>query len=156
MKTTTSLIGQVFLKLLTPKYVFIQMHKRACFWKRFDSERGNESQKLLRSSEKFFYPAFWSFWAQLSYKELFFIRSEALGLLVKRLSANYEYSRSNRQNLPLPTQMQLSENPSIFCCIFLVFFESTLNFQCSEKNNEPDRSSISEFTVFKRCVDLNV
>ena len=43
-----------------------------------------------------------------------------------------------------------------FAAFFWFFLESTLNFQCSEKNNEPDRSSISEFTVFKRCVDLNV
>ena len=52
--------------------------------------------------------------------------------------------------------MILSENPSIFCCIFFVFLESTLNFQCSEKKNEPDRSTIFEFTVSERCVDLNV
>ena len=77
-------------------------------------------------------------------------------MLVKKLSANYEYSRSNRENLPLPIQMQLSENPSIFGSIFFVFLESTLNFQCSEKINEPHRSSISELTVSKRCVDLNV
>ena len=87
---------------------------------------------------------------------LFFIRSWALGLLVKKLTANYEYSCSNRENLPLPIQMQLSENPSNFCGILFVFLESTLNFQCSEKKYEPPRSSISEFTVSERCVDLNV
>ena len=92
----------------------------------------------------------------MSHKKLFLIRSEALGLLVKRLSANYEYSRSNRENLPLPIQMELSENPSIFWCIFFVFLEHTLNFQCSEKNNEPHRSSISEVIVSERCADLNV
>ena len=32
-----------------------------------------------------------------------------LGLLVNTLIADEEYSRSNRQNLPLPIQMQLSE-----------------------------------------------
>ena len=49
--------------------------------------------------------------------------------------------------------MQLSENPSTFCGTFFVFLESTLNFQCSEKNKEPHRSSISEFTFSERCVD---
>ena len=40
--------------------------------------------------------------------------------------------------------------------MFFAFLESTLNFKCSENNNERDRSSISEFTVSERCVDLNV
>ena len=42
------------------------------------------------------------------------------------LTANYEYSRSNRENLPLPIQMQLSEKPK-------TFLESTLNFEHFEK-----------------------
>ena len=33
-----SLIGQVFLKLLTPKYVLMKIHNRASFWKPFVSE----------------------------------------------------------------------------------------------------------------------
>ena len=49
------------------------------------------------------------------------------------LTANYEYSRSNRENLPLPIQIKLSKKPSIFCCIFFAFLESELNFQCFEK-----------------------
>ena len=37
------------------------------------------------------------------------------------LTANYEYSRSNRENLPSPIQMQLSKKPKTFCCVFLAF-----------------------------------
>ena len=43
--------------------------------------------------------------------ELFLIRSEILGLLVNTLTANYEYSRSNRENLPLPIQMKVLKKP---------------------------------------------
>ena len=43
--------------------------------------------------------------------ELFLIRSETLGVLVNTLTANYEYSRSNRENLPLPIQMKVSKKP---------------------------------------------
>ena len=32
----------------------------------------------------------------------YLIRSEILGPLVNMLTANYDYSRSNRENLPLP------------------------------------------------------
>ena len=61
-----SLIGQVFLELLAPKYVLTEMHNRACSWKPFGSERANESQKQLKSAEKDVYPAFSSFEAKLS------------------------------------------------------------------------------------------
>ena len=43
--------------------------------------------------------------------ELFLIRSEILGLLVNTLTANYGYSRGNRENLPLPIQMKVSKKP---------------------------------------------
>ena len=43
------------------------------------------------------------------------------------LTANYEHSRSNRENLPLPVQIKLSKKPQFF-----VFLESTLNFKSSE------------------------
>ena len=79
------------------------MHNRVCFWKTFGSERVNESQKLLQSAEKNFYPTFSSFWAKLSYKKLFLIRSEILGLLDNMLTPNDEYSRINSENVPLPT-----------------------------------------------------
>ena len=45
------------------------------------------------------------------------------------LTANYEYSRSNMENLLLPIQMQLSEKPKTFSQIFIAFLESTLNFK---------------------------
>ena len=58
-------MGQVFEKLLTVEGVLIQMNKRACFWKLLGSERVNESQKLLKSAENYFYPTFSSFWSKL-------------------------------------------------------------------------------------------
>ena len=109
------------------------MHSIACFWKAYCSQRVNESQKLLQYAEKNFYPTFFSFWAKLSKKRLFLIRSEILGLLDNTLTANYEYSRINRENLQLPNKAKLSKNPSIFCVSFLAFLGSKLNFQCFQK-----------------------
>ena len=37
--------------------------------------------------------------------EVILVRSEIFGLLVNTLTSNYEYSRSNRENLPVPIQM---------------------------------------------------
>ena len=48
-----SLIGQVFVKLFTPEDMLIEKHNRACFRKPFDSERVNESRKLLKSAERY-------------------------------------------------------------------------------------------------------
>ena len=131
------------------------MHNRACSWKLFGIEDVNESQKQLKSSEKDFYPTFSLFWAKLSEKNLFLIRSEILGLLVKTLTANYEYSRSNRENLPLRIQMQLSKKPKVICCIFVVFSEYTLNFQFFEKKVYPHQSSISWVFASEKCAYLN-
>ena len=72
------------------------MHNTACFWKPFRSERVNESQKLLKFAEKNFDSSFSSLWAKLSYKKLFLIRFQILGLLVNTLTANYEYSCSKK------------------------------------------------------------
>ena len=49
------------------------------------------------------------------------------------LTADYKYSRSNRENLPLPIQMQLSKKPKTFRRVFIAFLESTLNFEHFEK-----------------------
>ena len=107
------------------------MHNSASFWKPIGTESVNSSQKLLKSTEKDFYPTFSSFSARLSYKNFFFFRSQILGLLINTLTVNCEYSRSIRENLPLPIQMKLSKNPLIFCGIVLKCLESLWNFQCS-------------------------
>ena len=110
------------------------MHKRACFWKPFGSEPVDESQKLLKSAEKYFYPNFWWFWAKLIEKKLFWIRCEILRLLYNTLPTNYQCSRINRENSPLLIQIKLSKKPEIFCCIFFAFLDSLLNFQYFEKS----------------------
>ena len=128
-----SFIAQVFPKLLTPKDAFTQMHERSCFRKPFGSERVNESLKVLKSAEKYLYLTFSSFWANLSQRKSFLVRSELLGLLVNTLTANYEYSRSNTDNLPLPLQRHLSEKLKIFSACFIAFLESALNLEHFEK-----------------------
>ena len=93
---------QVFLKLFTPKNVLTLMPNSSCFWKLSGSERVNESQKLLQSAKKYYYPNFSSLWTKSCKKKLFLIRSQILGLLENTLTTNYEYSRITRENLPLP------------------------------------------------------
>ena len=60
---------------------------------------------------------------------LVLVRSEILGLLANTLTANYEYFRSNTENLPLPFQMEISEKVKRFFPFFIAFSKSALNFQ---------------------------
>ena len=62
------------------------------------------------------------------------MRCEILGLLVNTLTANYEYSHRNRENLQLPIKLKLSKTLSTFSRISFAILESTSNFQCSEKD----------------------
>ena len=60
------------------------------------------------------------------------------------MTANYKYSRSNEENLPLPPiQLQLSLKKKKNWCNFIAFLESTLNFEHFGKN-EAHSLSISQ------------
>ena len=119
------------------------MHNSASFRKPFLSERINYFQKLLKSSEKYFFS--YSF-IILSQTELDFRsdfkfqisgfrnRSKILGLLVNNLTVNREYSGSNRDNLQLRTQITLSKKEYTFCDIFFAFLVYRWNFQWSVEN----------------------
>ena len=71
------------------------------------------------------------------------------------MTANYEYSPSNGEKLQLPIQIKLSKKRPTFCGTFFAFLELKLNFQWSEKKNEPHRSSSSKVIDSERCTYLN-
>lgn len=48
---------------------------------------------------------------------------------INTLTADGEFCRHSRKNLPLPIEMQLSKNPKTFCENVIAFLESTLNFE---------------------------
>ena len=59
-----------------------------------------------------------------------------------------EYSRSNRENLPLPIQMQLSKKLNAFCQFFIAFLKPKLNFEHFERKESS--LSISKIIDSKR------
>ena len=71
------------------------------------------------------------------------------------MTANCEYSDSNRGNLPLPIQIKLSKKTWTFSGIVFAFLVSTWNFQRSETKNEPHRLSISDVADSEICACLN-
>ena len=48
--------------------------------------------------------------------------------MINTLTAKYEYSRSKKDNLPLPVQMPLSEKLKTFSAFFIALPKSALNF----------------------------
>ena len=54
-------------------------------------------------------------------------------MLGNTLTANYEYSSSKADNLPLPVKMQLYAKLKTFSLIFVAFFDSALHFQDFEE-----------------------
>ena len=54
--------------------------------------------------------------------------SERGKYIVNTLTANYEYSHSNTDNVKLPLQMQLSGKLKSTSTFFIALFESVLNF----------------------------
>ena len=75
-------------------------------------------------SPKFFYHSETNWFRKI----YFFTRSKILGLLVNKLTADYWYYRSNRVNLSLPTQLQLSKKAKTICRNFIAFLECKLDF----------------------------
>ena len=89
---------------------------------------------------------------------VFVICAEAINLhdsTFNTLTTNYEYSRSNRKNLPLPIQRQLSIKLNNFSQFFIAFLKCTLNLEHFEKKNEPHSSSLSEVIDSERRAYLN-
>ena len=81
---------------------------------------------------------------------------DKLAISINTLTASYEYSRSNTNNLPLALQMQLSDKLETFSGLFITFLESALNFEHFEKKNLPHSSSIFQVIDSQRRVYLNV
>ena len=63
------------------------------------------------------------------------------------MSADEKYPLLNRENLTIPSQMQLSEKQNTFSESPGAFSKSTLNFDYFEKTDEALRFFISEIMV---------
>ena len=68
------------------------------------------------------------------------------------LTANYEYSRSNGENLPLIIQMQLSGNLKYFCRNFIAFLKSKATFEQFEKLRWGKLLKLAAFRIFLTSV----
>ena len=76
------------------------------------------------------------------------IRSELLGQFVNTLTADYKYSRYNREYLWQQVPRPISEEPKTFSGLFITFVKYKLNLQYFEKK---DQSRILSFKELINC-----
>ena len=77
---------------------------------------------------------------------------QIFGQLVNTLPADQKYSVLNRDNLTIPSQMQLSQKQKTFSQIFTGFLKSRGNFEIFEKKDDPHRFCNFEITDLEEVV----
>ena len=82
--------------------------------------------------------------------------SELLGQFVNRLTADYKYSRQNRENLSQQVPMHTSRKLNNFSRTFLGFLKSKLNLEYFEKKDQSQSLSITEIINSETGSHLNV
>ena len=129
-------IANVFRTLQNMKILVRPLSKKRRFRTRFDSQHVKASKILAKSPWEHFYKVFPSFSVKLIPKISPVVLGEALVVFVNTLTADGKYPSQDRENLLLPTQMQLSEKPKAFSRLFLAFLECTSNLKHFEKKDD--------------------
>ena len=84
------------------------------------------------------------------------VRSELLAEFVNSLTADYKYSRYNRENLSQQVPMQTSLELRTCSLFFIAFLKSTLNLEYFTKKDQSHSLSITEIINSETCRYLNV
>ena len=85
------------------------------------------------------------------------VRSELLEMFVNTLTADYKYSRWNRENLSQQVPISKSRRPKICSRFFIAFLKYTLNLDYFEKKKDHSHSlSITEIINCETGNYLNV
>ena len=78
------------------------------------------------------------------------VRSELFGQFVNTLTTDYQYSRSNRENLWQQVPMQISWNLKIFSGFFIAFLKSALTLEYFERKDHSHSLSVTEIINCER------
>ena len=128
------------------------MSKKSRFRESFDKQHGKRTQALLKSASLHLCDIPWSLLSQLSWKTSLLLTCQILGLLVNTLSANEKYSVLNRDNLTIPSQMQLSQKKKSFVEFSAKLFKSAKNSKYFEKKDDCHRFCVSEIADSENVV----
>ena len=111
------------------------MSKNTRFRGCFDKQHGKRAQGLLKSASQHLYQIHWLLATKLCSKMSLLLTCQILGLLVNILATNEKYLVLNRNNLTIPTQIQLSEKQKTLSEFFPALLKSKLNLKYFEKKN---------------------
>ena len=123
---------------------------------RFGRQHVNGTKKLLRSARKQFQTNLPLIWKRRSRKRLVLVRSKFLGQFVNTLTADYQYSRQNRENLWQQVPKQISRKLKTFSGFFIAFLKSTLNLEYFERKDQSKSLSITGNINCERSSYLNI
>ena len=84
------------------------------------------------------------------------VGSELLGQFVNIMTADYKYSRQNRDNLCQQVSRQRSLKLKTCSRFFIAFLKSTLNLEYFEKKDQSHSLSITEIINCETATYLNV
>ena len=73
----------------------------------------------------------------MHWKKSLLVIHKILRLFVNTLTVNDKYYMLNRDNLPQPIQMQLSQKQKTFSEFFFAFLKSILNYKHLPKKDDP-------------------
>ena len=118
-------IANVFPKLQPVKNFGRPPCKNRRFWTCFERQHVKVSHILAKSPWEHFYHVFLSFWGKLICKISPLLLGAIWGMFLKTLAVEGKYPIKDWQNLPLPSQMQLSAKSKVFSQFFLPLLEST-------------------------------
>ena len=115
-------------------------------------QHGKRAQTLLNPASQQPDHIHWSLAGKLYSKNSFLLTCQIMGLLVNTLAADEKYPVLKRDNLTIAIQMQLSQKQKRFSEFFPAFMKSRLNFDHSEKKDDPKSFCISEITDSENVV----
>ena len=111
---------------------------------RFGRQHVSGSQTLLRSARNQFQTNLHLIWERKSRKSFVLVRSKFLGQFVHTLTADYQYSRRNRENFWQQVPMQISGKLKTFSEFFIGFLKSTLYLKYFQRIDQIQSLSITK------------
>ena len=102
-----------------------------------DKQHGKRALVLFKSASHHQHHIHWSLPKQLSWKKSLFLTCQILVLLVNTSAADEKHLFLHRDNLTIPTQMELSQKRIRFSQFLAAFWKSKLNFEQFEKKDDP-------------------
>ena len=120
------------------------MSKTPSFMQDFRTQDVSGSKTLLRSARNQFQTNLPFIWDRRNRKRLALVRSEFLGDFVHTLTADYQYSRQNRENFWQQVPMQISGKLKTFSDIFIAFLKSTLYLKYFQRIDQIQSLSITK------------